>query len=256
MQKKYYFDLDNTLCITNGNDYKNSIPIKERIDYVNKLKLDGNTITIWTARGSKSGIDYKELTVNQLSDWNVIYDNLLLGKPDYDIYIDDKSFNVDSYFPVPTIENDLLHHSALKMPNDNITFNSFVADESELQMRKGVKTKKEDYDIVKKGWGKEIIFANNEEYCGKILCFNKGKRFSMHFHLLKKETWYVSKGKFILIWIDTPVGMTYTEYLNIGDVITNERGEPHQLIAIEDGEIFEVSTKHFDSDSYRIKKGD
>jgi hypothetical protein len=49
--------------------------------------------------------------------------------------------------------------------------------------------------------------------------------------------------------------LTYNEYLNIGDVITNERGEPHQLIALEDGEIFEVSTKHFDSDSYRIFKG-
>jgi hypothetical protein len=34
----------------------------------------------------------------------------------------------------------LLHHSALKMPNGNVTFNSFVADESALKMRKGVKS--------------------------------------------------------------------------------------------------------------------
>ena len=42
-----------------------------------------------------------------------------------------------------------------------------------------------------------------------------------------------------------------------GDCITIERGMPHQLIALEDGsEIFEVSTQHFDEDSYRIRKGD
>ena len=220
---KYFFDLDNTLCITSGNNYFNSTPIKERIEYVNRLKSEGNHITIWTARGSKSGIDHRELTMKQLTEWNVCYDELLLGKPDYDIYIDDKSFNVDQYYPVPS----------------NIS----------------LKTKKENSLIIEKGWGKEIIFANNDEYCGKILCFNKGKKFSMHYHLLKKETWYVSKGKFILIWLDTSLGITYTEYLNIGDVITNERGEPHQLIALEDSEIFEVSTKHFDSDSYRIIKG-
>ena len=119
-----------------------------------------------------------------------------------------------------------------------------------------IKEKKESVEIVEKGWGKEIIFVNNSEYCGKILVFNKDKRFSMHYHIQKKETWYVSKGKFILIWIDTENGTTYTDYLSVGDVITNERGSPHQLLALEDSEIFEVSTKHYDNDSYRIKKGD
>jgi mannose-6-phosphate isomerase-like protein (cupin superfamily) len=77
----------------------------------------------------------------------------------------------------------------------------------------------------------------------------------MHYHIKKKETWYVSKGKFILVWIDTETGTEYSEYLVVGDVVTNQRGEPHQLIALENGEIFEVSTKHYDSDSYRIRKG-
>lgn len=219
---RYFFDLDNTICLTT-NEYENSTPIIERIEYINKLHSEGNHITIWTARGSRSGVDYRELTIKQLNEWNVKYDDVLFGKPDYDIYIDDKSQNIDQYFPVPnSIDNS---------------------------------SKKELCTIVEKGWGKEIIFANNDEYCGKILCFNKYKRFSMHYHMLKKETWYVSKGKFILVHIDTKNGITYSEYLNIGDVITNERGEPHQLIAIEDSEIFEVSTKHFDSDSYRIVKG-
>lgn len=219
---KYYIDLDNTLCITISGDYNNSIPIQTRIDYVNNLKSEENIIVIWTARGSKTGIDYSELTKTQLKTWGILYDELLFGKPDYDIYIDDKSFNVDSYWPIP---------------NDNSN------------------SKKDKIEIVEKGWGKEIIFANNNEYCGKLLCFEKGKKFSMHYHLKKKETWYVSKGKFILIWVDTSIGKTHTEYLDIGDTITNERGEPHQLIALEDSIIFEVSTTHYDNDSFRMWKG-
>ena len=225
MSKKYFIDLDNTLCSTEKSDYNNSKPILERIEYVNELKKNGNHITIWTARGANSGIDHKELTLNQLDKWNIQYDELLMGKPNYDIYIDDKSFNVDSFWPVPKLN-----------------------DTREI-------TKKLPVEIVLKGWGKEIIFVNNDEYCGKLLCFEKGKKFSMHYHIKKKETWYVSKGSFILIWVETGSGTTHTEYLKLGDVITNERGEPHQLIALEDAEVFEVSTKHYDDDSFRMWKG-
>lgn len=220
---KIFVDLDNTLCITEKGDYNNSIPIIERIEYFNSLS-QGNTIIIWTARGSRSGIDYEELTKQQLHNWNVSYDTLLMQKPDYDVYFDDKSFNIDTILPIPDI-------------NDTTT-------------------KKTAIETVVKGWGKEIIFVNNNEYCGKLLCFNKGKKFSMHYHMQKKETWYVNKGKFILVWIETENGITHKEYLNIGDVITNERGEPHQLIALEDSEVIEVSTQHFNNDSFRIYKGD
>jgi quercetin dioxygenase-like cupin family protein len=220
---KIYVDLDNTLCRTNGSGYFNSTPILERISYFNSLKEQGNHITIWTARGQRSGIDYEELTRSQLQRWNVLYDVLLMKKPDYDIYYDDKSVNIDDFLPV-------------------------IKD-------RPTETKKEIVEIVVKGWGKEIIFVNNDEYCGKLLCFDKGKKCSMHYHLKKKETWYVSKGTFLLLWIETTNGIQYTEKLTVGDVITNERGAPHQLIALEDSEVFEVSTKHFDDDSYRIKKG-
>jgi quercetin dioxygenase-like cupin family protein len=219
---KYFIDLDNTLCKTNNSDYANSTPIRERIDYVNRLKNDGHHITIWTARGATSGINHEEITKQQLEEWEVNYDELLMKKPHYDIYIDDKSFNVDSVWPVSCKS----------------------------------KSKKLMSETVLKGWGKEIIFVNNNEYCGKILCFDKNKEFSMHYHLQKKETWYVARGSFILKWIDTENGRMYAERLCIGDVITNERGEPHQVIALEDNsELFEVSTQHFDNDSYRIWKG-
>jgi len=117
-------------------------------------------------------------------------------------------------------------------------------------------TKKTKSVSVSKGWGSEIIFANNEMYCGKLLNFNKGAKFSMHFHMLKDETWFVAKGSFLLHWIDTSTAERLTEILSEGDVVRNRRGEPHQLEALVDSVIFEVSTQHFDADSYRVFPGD
>jgi len=52
----------------------------------------------------------------------------------------------------------------------------------------------EECCTIPKGWGREIIIENNEMYCGKILEFKKGCKFSMHFHMEKDETWWVEKG--------------------------------------------------------------
>ena len=111
-------------------------------------------------------------------------------------------------------------------------------------------------DMVSKGWGFELIIVNNDKYCGKCLVFKKGYSFSMHYHLIKQETWYVSKGEFEFTWIDTEKGETHTQTLYENDVVTIPIGMPHQLKALQDGEIFEISTQHFDSDSYRVWKGD
>ena len=109
---------------------------------------------------------------------------------------------------------------------------------------------------VPKGWGKEIIIENNEKYCGKVLVFKKGFKFSMHYHMIKDETWYVQSGEFIFKWIDTVTAKQEELLLTPGFVVRIEPGQPHQLEALTDGEVFEVSTQHFDSDSYRIEKGD
>jgi quercetin dioxygenase-like cupin family protein len=119
-----------------------------------------------------------------------------------------------------------------------------------------MKSKKEKATIVPKGWGHEVIFVNNDKYCGKLLNFTAGKKFSMHYHTLKDETWYVAKGSFNLYWIDTEKGETVCEKLTVGDIIRNFPGQPHQLEALEDSTVFEVSTQHFDHDSHRIALGD
>ena len=107
-----------------------------------------------------------------------------------------------------------------------------------------------------KAWGHELWIINDEKYCGKLLVFKKNKEFSMHFHLLKDEAWYVSKGKFKFKYIDTESSEEYSIEVNEGDCIHLLPGQPHQMLALTEGAtIFEVSTQHFDSDSYRVKPG-
>lgn len=108
---------------------------------------------------------------------------------------------------------------------------------------------------VPKGWGHEIIFENNELYCGKLLVFKKGCKFSMHYHMIKDETWYVQEGEFLYRWINTETAEVVTETLVVGDSVRQLPGQPHQLEALTDGIVFEVSTEHFDSDSYRVWLG-
>ena len=112
--------------------------------------------------------------------------------------------------------------------------------------------------IVQKGWGEEVWIHNDEEYCGKILRFFKaGNKFSLYYHLIKKESWYVGKGSFEYIWLDTEKGIEHSKVIKEGTCLTIDRAQPHQLVALEDmSEVFEVSTEHFDEDSYRIRIGD
>jgi len=96
---KIFIDIDETICYnTNRNkdqarDYSLAMPIKKNIKAVNKLYDDGHHITYWTARGTLTGIDWFETTEAQLKKWRAQYHNLILGKPHYDLYIDDKSIN-------------------------------------------------------------------------------------------------------------------------------------------------------------------
>jgi len=109
---------------------------------------------------------------------------------------------------------------------------------------------------VEKDWGYELWIDNHNEYCGKLLVFTEvGNHFSMHFHMKKLESWYIASGSFTLKYIMTELGQVDEVVLKEGDCLRIERGQPHQLIAREDNStIFEVSTEHFDEDSYRIYK--
>lgn len=98
----YIVDIDQTICTTltkNGvQDYENSTPIPCRISKINTLHDDGHTIIYWTARGSSSGIDWTELTTKQLKEWGCKFHEVRLGKPTYDVWIDDKAINDKDFF--------------------------------------------------------------------------------------------------------------------------------------------------------------
>lgn len=94
-----YVDIDNTICRTpETGEYEKAVPLYERIAKMNDLHNQGHTIIYWTARGTRTGYNWRSLTERQLNSWLVKYDELHLGKPVYDLFIDDKNINSDTYF--------------------------------------------------------------------------------------------------------------------------------------------------------------
>lgn len=97
---KYFVDIDNTICETNGLKYKDSKPINKNIEKINKLYDADHTIIYWTSRGKGSkNLGYiKPLTSTQLKKWNCKYHELRFNKPIFDVFIDDKAINSDMFF--------------------------------------------------------------------------------------------------------------------------------------------------------------
>jgi mannose-6-phosphate isomerase-like protein (cupin superfamily) len=111
--------------------------------------------------------------------------------------------------------------------------------------------------IVPKGWGREVWIVNNELYCGKILDILKGKRCSLHFHKLKTESFFLRKGRLKVYFKESPTAEVMQQFeLIAGECMDIPRGLVHQMEALEDSELWEFSTQHFDSDSNRIVPGD
>src|SRR5690349_15491504 len=116
---------------------------------------------------------------------------------------------------------------------------------------------REPVQIVSKGWGREVWIANGEQYCGKILEIRKGKRCSFHYHKLKTESFYLRSGR-LKVRIKESSDSTVIEdfILEAGHCMDVPKGMVHQMEALEDAELYEFSTQHFDSDSHRIVRGD
>lgn len=94
-KKSYIIDIDGTICKTLKSEYTKSIPNYKNINIFNSLYEDGNEVHYWTARGANSGINWDKFTIEQLKLWGVKYNTLNMGKPHYDVWIDDKAINAD-----------------------------------------------------------------------------------------------------------------------------------------------------------------
>lgn len=98
-----YVDIDETICkylikrdTSKPFDYTKAIPIKENIEKINKLYDEGHKIVYYSARGSLTGIDYYDLTKQQLIKWNAKHHELSVGdKPYYDLLICDKTKRIE-----------------------------------------------------------------------------------------------------------------------------------------------------------------
>ncbi len=100
-------------------------------------------------------------------------------------------------------------------------------------------------EIKLKPWGREIWFAHTEKYAGKILEVTKGSRYSLQYHEKKIETQYVYSGK-VKFTYGTDENNLQEKILNKGDKIDVSPYTIHRLEALEDSEIFEVSTPELD----------
>jgi phosphatidate phosphatase PAH1 len=106
LKKIYCFDIDGTICKTSGSKYELSVPITSRIKKINSLYDNGHTIFFLTARGmgrtdnnpQESYNVLYEFTRSQLTSWGIKYHKLFLGKPQSDIYIDDKGIHDGDFF--------------------------------------------------------------------------------------------------------------------------------------------------------------
>jgi mannose-6-phosphate isomerase-like protein (cupin superfamily) len=104
-----------------------------------------------------------------------------------------------------------------------------------------------------KDWGYELWIVNNSLFCGKVLHVDAGKRCSFHYHKLKNEVFYIQTGKILLKYsFEDNIYLAKEIILNSGDKFEVPSELRHQFVALEDSDIFEISTQHFEDDSYRI----
>jgi len=111
---------------------------------------------------------------------------------------------------------------------------------------------------IDKGWGFEIIFANNDHYCGKLLVFERaGAKTSLVFHKEKRKSWFVNAGKFKVTYIDVATGESKEAVLEEGKTADFAELVPHQIEALAPNSIiFEVGTADYVEDRFRLAPGD
>jgi|WetSurMetagenome_2_1015567.scaffolds.fasta_scaffold546919_2 hypothetical protein len=136
-------------------------------------------------------------------------------------------------------------------------------------MIKGIKqitiSQIDESNTVLKGWGKEIQIVNHTEpdhfplgYSGKILVYSKrSAKSSMHYHVVKHETFFVLQGGFTLLYYNPDTAELKRELLIERSVVDIPPYNPHQLVCNSDeGRIIEFASTDYNWDNYRIGKGD
>jgi mannose-6-phosphate isomerase-like protein (cupin superfamily) len=112
---------------------------------------------------------------------------------------------------------------------------------------------KQKIQKVEKPWGYELIWAKTGDYVGKVLHINRGHKLSLQYHQKKEETIFVQSGKMTLVF-ENPQGVLEEVLLTPGEAHHIPVGRKHRMVAVEDCDVFEVSTPQLD-DVVRLEDG-
>lgn len=97
---------------------------------------------------------------------------------------------------------------------------------------------------VEKPWGHEIIWARTGDYVGKLLFIRKGQKLSLQYHERKEETIYLHSGS-MRFTVDEGSGLV-DRIMAPGDEYHIAPRVRHRMEALQDCEVFEVSTPQLD----------
>ena len=102
-----------------------------------------------------------------------------------------------------------------------------------------------DASRVDKPWGYELRWGITDRYAGKVLHINKGEALSLQYHERKDEYQYLVKGA-VDIELGGPDEVLKKHRMQAGETLHIRPGTRHRLTAVEDTDIFEVSTPEVD----------
>ena len=93
---------------------------------------------------------------------------------------------------------------------------------------------------IDKPWGYELHWAKTDRYVGKVIHVNAGHALSLQYHNQKDETIFLWTGK-LKFEIEVDGALTAREMLP-GESVHITPKTVHRMTAIEESDIFEVST--------------
>ena len=98
---------------------------------------------------------------------------------------------------------------------------------------------------VPKPWGHETIWAQSDRYVGKILHINAGQELSVQYHNKKDETVHLLSGE-IVYRVQREADRLEDVQLKPGESFRITPGTIHQIVALTDCDVLEVSTPELD----------
>jgi mannose-6-phosphate isomerase len=98
---------------------------------------------------------------------------------------------------------------------------------------------------IDKPWGWELVWAETDDYLGKLLFVRAGESLSLQYHEQKDESWLVQEGRATLELGEVGGGLEALEVAK-GDAFRFRPRTVHRVTAIEDTLVMEVSTPHLD----------